>query len=161
MSQARNLVVHTARVSYSGDDRLDITAKSADDDGKAFAPTWKLVNWGLKMRQEYKKRKALGDRGAKSFWDWAWKIYAMRYTEQMRTSYAYRRQAWDKLLARECVVLVCYCTEPSSCHRTVLAEILETMGARYAGELGADTEDDNQDDNQDDDRQQLPLQVGG
>jgi uncharacterized protein YeaO (DUF488 family) len=136
------LRVHTARISYRGEDRLDVTAKSAAADAKAFAPTWPLVNWGLKMREEAKKKAAYGDPNAASFEEWHWKLYVMRYTEQMRYSYATRRPAWDALLKREHVVLVCYCAEPLHCHRRVLADVLVTLGAHDLGELGDD--DNNQ-----------------
>lgn len=137
------LVVYTARVSYSGPDRLDVTAKSADPDGKAFAPSWDLVRWGLKMREQAKLRRARGDRGADAFGDWAWKVYSMRYTARMNDSLALQRQDWDRLLCRKRVVLVCYCTDHNQCHRTLLAAMLVQLGARYGGEIEKNQDDEN------------------
>ena len=45
------------------------------------------------------------------------------------------RAAWDALLARPAVVLVCYCTDPARCHRRVLAELLAKLGAVDLGEV--------------------------
>jgi len=129
------LHVHTARIHYSGPDRLDVTAKSATAEGKPFAPTWALVNWGLRMRSQAEQKKLRREPGADSYADWAWKLYAMRYREQMRVSYVHQRRAWDDLLKREHVVFVCYCVDPEHCHRRVLAEIFDKLGAHDAGEL--------------------------
>ena len=41
------LRVHTARVSYGGADRLDITRKSAPPEGIAFAPSWAILRPAL------------------------------------------------------------------------------------------------------------------
>jgi uncharacterized protein YeaO (DUF488 family) len=129
------LVVHTARVSYGGPDRLDVTAKSAERHGKPFAPSWALVKWGLSQRAAHNRKLATRDRDADSFWQWTWKLYEMRYVEQMRVSYVYERWAWDALLRRQHVVLVCYCTDVEHCHRRLLAEILVKLGATYQGEV--------------------------
>jgi len=128
------LVVHTARVSYGGADRLDITAKSATV-GRAFAPRWPLVRWGLDMMERARKKRAQGEAGADAFAEWAFNLYSMRYTAQMRLSRDEHPQPWTDLLARQHVVLVCYCTDPNRCHRRVLAHILEGLGAVDAGEL--------------------------
>lgn len=130
-----SLVVHTARVSYGGPDRLDVTAKSAGEEGRAFAPRWGLVRWGLDMMERAKKKRALGEPGAEAFAEWAWHLYSMRYTAQMRLSFVEQPKAWERLLARRRVVLVCYCTDPERCHRRVLAHLLEQAGAVDAGEL--------------------------
>lgn len=129
------LTVHTGRVSYAGPDRLDVTAKSAPPEGKAFAPSWKLVSWGLKMRAQAAKKRAMRESNADEFWEWSWKIYSMRYKERLRISYRQNRRAWDRLLGRERVVLVCYCTDATYCHRRVLADVLEKLGAYNAGEI--------------------------
>jgi hypothetical protein len=149
MTTSDRLTIHTARISYSGEDRLDVTAKSAPAEGKPFAPTWPLVKWGLSMREQAKRKLATREPNARSFNEWWWKIYRMRYEGQMEGSGARFKVTWDALLKRERVVLVCYCTEPERCHRSVLAELLAAKGAYYAGEIG----DNNQEDNQDDDDQ--------
>ena len=44
------LVVHTARVTYGGGDRLDITRKSDCAVGKVFAPSWAILRAALVLR---------------------------------------------------------------------------------------------------------------
>lgn len=118
------LHVRTARVSYGGPDRLDVTRKSADDFGLAFAPSWALLAPVLRARH------ANGDIDAI-----AWGSYVAAYTDEMRASYRMSRRAWDGLLAMERVVLVCYCTDAERCHRRVLAGILVKLGAVDEGEV--------------------------
>lgn len=113
--------IYTARVTYAGPDRLDITRKSAEA-GLPFAPSWAI------LRPMIALRRAGGDELA------AWPQYVDDYTAEMRASYRDRRAAWDWLLARPEVTLVCYCTDPAHCHRTVLAGILAKLGATVCGE---------------------------
>jgi uncharacterized protein YeaO (DUF488 family) len=65
----------------------------------------------------------------------SWPEYVERYTQIMRRSYRDNRPVWDMLLQAPRVVLVCYCTDPATCHRTVLARILVRLGASYYGEI--------------------------
>lgn len=137
------LIVKTARLSYGGPDRLDITRSGVSkaikagtvSEGEPFAPSWKLLNWGKHMRGIADKKRVNGDAAASGFEDWAWQTYGQRYHMQMRLSYRAHRDAWDKLIARERVVLVCFCTNPKRCHRRLLAEYLEKMGAHDSGEI--------------------------
>lgn len=62
---------------------------------------------------------------------------AEQYTVEMRTSYTLVRAAWDRLLSRSNVTLVCPCTNAATCHRRVLAGILVKLGAVDAGEIEA------------------------
>jgi uncharacterized protein YeaO (DUF488 family) len=56
--------------------------------------------------------------------------YQVRYLAEMRRSYRTQRAAWDALLAREAVTLVCYCVDAARCHRRLLAAvILPKLGA--------------------------------
>ena len=119
------LRAHTARVAYAGPDRLDITAKSADPAGRAFAPSWAILGPALELRRT----------GGPVAMAYAWPEYAAAYTSEMRASYKRDRAAWDALLALDRVVLVCYCTDAAHCHRRVLAEILARLGAVDAGEI--------------------------
>jgi uncharacterized protein YeaO (DUF488 family) len=112
--------VHTARITYAGPDRLDVTRKSGDP---TFAPSWAILRPMLALRR------AGGDELA------AWPRYVTDYTAEMRASYRSQRAAWHALLARDEVTLVCYCTDPVHCHRTVLAEILGKLGATVRGEF--------------------------
>ncbi len=115
--------VHTARISYRGADRLDVTRKSAGPDGVAFAPSGRILWPMINLR-----------RTAPGMVDSVWPDYVEAYTAEMRTSYRERRPAWDALLARDEVTLVCYCTDATRCHRTVLAAILAKLGATLRGE---------------------------
>jgi len=113
------LEVHTARVSYGGPDRLDVTRKSGTQEGLCFAPSWAL------LRQAHPK---LGGK-------MSWAEYEKRYTAEMRASYRANLPVWQALLGRQRVVLVCYCSDPDRCHRTVLARILGHCGALVRGEI--------------------------
>jgi hypothetical protein len=117
------LRVYTARVTYAGPDRLDVT-KSAGPDGLPFAPSGRIL-WPL-----IAARKLHGAAAVEA----AWPSYVEKYTAEMRASYREQRLAWDALLARAEVTLVCYCTDPAHCHRKLLAEILGKLGATYEGE---------------------------
>jgi uncharacterized protein YeaO (DUF488 family) len=137
------LQVHTSRINYGGPDRLDVTMKTSREavkkgkrsPGAPFAPTQRLVYWGKNMLRIAEKKRLNGDRAADAFEDWAWQTYGQRYHMQMKLSYAKLREAWDELLARDRVVLVCFCVDPARCHRRLLAEYLEKCGALDRGEL--------------------------
>lgn len=120
-----SLIVYTARISSGDPDRLDVTRQSGSELGKAFAPSWML------LRPFLAKRKA----GLLTERDWV--DYVARYTDEMRTSFRRHGDAWESLLARERVVLLCFCTDAERCHRTVLGrDILTKLGAGFAGEIG-------------------------
>jgi len=111
------LRVATAPFRYSGPDRLDITRKG----GSPFGPSWQLLT-------EAKRRMARDPSGA-------WAFYAPRYVDEMRRSWRAHRAAWQGLLARERVVLVCYCPMPGNCHRSLLAGILLKLGGLFECEV--------------------------
>lgn len=130
------LTIYTARVTYAGPYRLDVTRKGADPIGVAFAPTWAIVAPVIEARRSG------GDMEA------AWLAYVPQYTAEMRISAGLpsarfgaderaasnrgvlpRPSAWADVLAREQVVLVCFCVEPERCHRRLLAGFLAKTGA--------------------------------
>lgn len=121
------LAVYTARVTYDGPGRLDITRKSAGPDGLPFAPSWDILGPMLRAR-----KRENGPAGVL-----LWPEYVEDYTAEMRASYRQHRAAWDALLARAEVTLVCYCNDPAHCHRTLLAGILAKLGAAARGERPA------------------------
>lgn len=45
------LVVYTARVTYAGPDRLDVTRKTGVGHALAFAPSWKILGPMIKARR--------------------------------------------------------------------------------------------------------------
>ncbi len=62
-------------------------------------------------------------------------MYAASYLREMAASHDAHRGTWTSLLARERIVLTCYCTDAQRCHRRLLALILARLGATYLGEL--------------------------
>ena len=92
---------------------LDITVGSGN---KIFAPSWQMVK-GLK---------------AKTL---SWEEYTKMFYQKMRKSYIKNQLDWNMLLGRDTAILGCYCHKNSNCHRFLLAEILQKLGAIYEGEL--------------------------
>lgn len=129
------LIVNTARMGYRGPDWLDVSRQGNEkrhaagikgghhNIGLAFTPSNDLLRPYLTKRKKGLTTEA------------DWQFYVSRYTVEMRTSYRGHREAWDKLLSWEHVVLLCFCKEPTHCHRRVLAGILAKLGARDDGEL--------------------------
>jgi uncharacterized protein YeaO (DUF488 family) len=115
------LVVWTARISTKDPDAVDVTRKTGNP---VFAPSWKILKPILAHRR-------IGQEVSNE----EWKEYARRYFEEMRVSSRENPVAWKELMARERVVLTCYCVEPTRCHRTLLGRLLEKLGAKFAGEL--------------------------
>lgn len=124
--------IFTSRVTYSGEDRVDITRKSGSVDGIALAPSWELLKPFLVKRKFGQET------------DDDWREYVERYTAEMRVSYRTHAWHWRRLLTRletGPLTLVCYCRSWERCHRTVAARLLAAASkgrARYAGE--AETE---------------------
>lgn len=110
------LEVFTSQYRYNGPHRLDITVKGKDPFGKYFAPTWKMViksKKGLMTQEEY----------------------TQEYYSLMRKSYITYPHIWKRLLCMKKIVLVCFCSPNTFCHRLILAEILQKLGAVYKGEI--------------------------
>lgn len=114
--------IWTARLSYGGSDRLDITRAGADPIGVVFAPAWAILGPALAARREGRIEQA-------------WPGYVDAYTRQMRASYRAYRPTWDSIIDRRRVVLVCACTDSTRCHRVLAARFLAAAGAEYCGEL--------------------------
>lgn len=136
--------VFTARVTYGGPDRFDVTRKSGGPKGEPFAPSWGLLRPYLELLQRIGKADPTTDPAT---WirlhkerDRLWADYVPAFVREMRTSYRRNRPAWDALLALPRVALVCYCEYGGAyCHRTLLArDILPKLGAVYGGELPED-----------------------
>lgn len=124
------LHVQSARINYSGPDRLDCTRKSGTD-GLFLAPSWAILRPALNAR----RRETDEPQRHASV---AWTNYVAAYLDEMRRSYVDNRAAWNALLARDRVVLCCYCTDPEHCHRAILrGRILPALGAVDDGEVRA------------------------
>jgi len=124
---------------------LDCTRKSGTD-GLFLAPSWAILRPALeamkaaKEEWDFYSREGAWSCGedAKRKINGAWRSYVAAYTEEMAKSRASNAEQWTALLARERVVLCCYCTDPERCHRAILrARILPALGAVDAGEVRA------------------------
>jgi hypothetical protein len=96
------LEIYTSQFRYSGKTRMDITVKSGNI---AFAPTWDMVmryKNGTMSEQEY----------------------TVLYLKILDNSYVQNKSEWDKLLAMESVIFVCFCPKNKFCHRHLLANYL-------------------------------------
>lgn len=122
------LQVYTARLTYHGSDRLDISKKGRDPVGSIFAPSTSLVE---------KVQKAFRQGGSFD----SWRTYDREYQIEMGSSYLTHRAVWDELLSQDSVTLVCYCQDPDKCHRSVLARILAGYGATDMGERAEEVEE--------------------
>lgn len=116
------MICYTARLVYSGKDRLDVTAKGRDPLGRAFAPSWRIL------------APALAKRSRGKLTDDDWTAYVAAYTAEMRASYREQRAAWVEVLGRHEVTICCYCVDSARCHRTTLAGFLGRLGAEVMGE---------------------------
>lgn len=105
----------TAQYRYPGPYRLDITVKGQDPFGKAFAPTWQMLD-------TYKKNP--NREQAKT-------IYIQQYHEIIKNNF----KQLQELLNMEQVVLVCFCPYGEFCHRHLLTYYLTQLGAVYTGEI--------------------------
>jgi len=115
------LEVWSARISTGDRDAFNVTRKSGNG---VFAPSWTILRPILDL-----------NRAKQPISNTAWQTYCRAYLLEMSQSYRINRGEWDLLLARERVVLCCYCTDPTRCHRTVLGKILAHLGGVYYGEL--------------------------
>lgn len=109
------LNIYTAQYRYPGPHRLDITIKENDPIGKIFAPTWDMVMGHKKTGNDQE--------------------YINKYHKMILDSLTYNKPAWDELLGREYVVLVCFCTVGNFCHRHLLADYLSQLGGKKCGEI--------------------------
>jgi uncharacterized protein YeaO (DUF488 family) len=113
--------VWTARISTKDIDAFNVTRKSGHVE---FAPSWNTLRPILDVRKQ--KREPTADE---------WRQYASQYLQEMSRSRRLNPAAWAALLARQRVVLTCYCPHPVHCHRHLLARILAHLGAENKGEL--------------------------
>jgi hypothetical protein len=120
------LHVFTARLNCRDPDAFNVTRGSGGELGAPFAPSRRILLPVLAARN-------LGGPAAER----AWAEYVPAYVEEMRASRRAHPEAWRALLARERVVLTCYCPRRERCHRGLLAEILARCGAVDGGELAA------------------------
>lgn len=134
------------RGGYRGPSALDVTVRSAPPEGQPFAPSAPLFReakhrLALAAELEVEDGDATTVAAAELARSEAWAWYAERYHAEMRASMVQHRAAWEAVLARPMVVLICYCPARARCHRGLLASLLARAGAKIgrrvtdAGEL--------------------------
>jgi hypothetical protein len=132
------LRVFGARIGTRDPHALDITRASGVGDGLALAPSWAILRPALDARERSERLRATSPEEAAREWSDAWQRYREAFVAEMRESYRRDRGPWQRLLARERVVLVCYCPDAEHCHRALLGRvILPALGATWCGELHA------------------------
>ena len=109
------MTFNTSTIRYSGENRLDVSVKSSNE-GRIFAPTWDMVN-DVRIGKISEKE------------------YVDLYKQMMRDSYITFKDKWTEFLNKEHLVLCCYCTPLTFCHRYILSDIFMKLGAEYKGEV--------------------------
>jgi uncharacterized protein YeaO (DUF488 family) len=103
------LHLYTAQIGkYKGPDAYDVTVKSGDIN---FAPTWDMVK-------------------AWKAGEITWENYSQRYRELMLRSYKRNQRAWQEILEKGVLTLLCYCRADDHCHRYLLADFLSKLGEK-------------------------------
>lgn len=127
------VAVYTARYSYRGPDRFDITRRGADK-GDLRAGVFAPPRWLLNIGKGYSTSVPAGVEPLPSDPLGRWRWYDREYTRAMRRSYREHRAEWEALLALPEATLVCFCPHPAGCHRGLLAALLAQCGAVHCGE---------------------------
>lgn len=120
------MTLYTAQYRYQGQDRIDITVKGSHIVGKAFAPTWAMVDG-------YKK-------GSISAAEYEEQYYDL-LTERWANDALDIRNVTDKLVTlfgpvgRD-ITVVCFCPAGKFCHRHLLVRWLtyNWPTTQYGGE---------------------------
>ncbi|RLF65865.1 MAG: hypothetical protein DRN30_03190 [Thermoplasmata archaeon] len=100
--------LYTAQYRYDGMDRIDITVKGQAVMGRHFAPTWDMVLGYKHKPNEYSQ-----------------KLYTYEYLKMLANKQAStERYAFDWLVSRETVTVVCFCVAGTFCHRYLLKDFL-------------------------------------
>lgn len=119
---------YTARINYSGDDRLDITVAGQHPIGRIFAPTWDIVKMWQKAKELSKSK------NDPSILKRAEDVYRVQYRAQMMASLHTNFGMWLHVLSQPVVTFVCYCPKGTFCHRYILMDMLVELGAMYIGD---------------------------
>lgn len=123
------MALYTGHYSYAGADRLDITVKGEDLNGKHFAPTWSMVNRykaRIKRVKSPTHRKQIEDEYANAYYG----LLVERHKQDPTPT--------NQLLVRAAagdVTVVCFCPPNGFCHRYLLAAYLQhNFDVVYGGE---------------------------
>lgn len=137
-----SLIVHTARLGVRDPDLFDITRRGAREHLRAHGvpgpgEPWAPPEWLLRAAKGYPTPLPYGvsppPEDLTGFEGWCW--YREHFLDHMRRSYRLNRAAWDALLARDRVVLACFCADVERCHRGLVASALVACGACAGGEI--------------------------
>ena len=117
-------MLYTSQYRYSGQDRLDITAKGTSKASRMFSPTWVLV-------MDYKKGLITGQQ------------YTERYYELLIRRW-HRIELFKEEMAKlveqansSSVTVVCFCPAGNFCHRHLFAEFVRhNYNVKLGGEVG-------------------------
>lgn len=111
------LTIHTSRINYTGPGRLDITVKSATEQGRIFAPTWELVGGHKHFHNpedaRWQNHPPLSN-----------EQYTGQYYNLIRNRYRQNPKPFIELTQSDLIVLCCYCAKGAFCHRHFAADIL-------------------------------------
>ena len=123
--------IWTARISYKGTDRLDITVKNTQVGtlGWLFAPTWTLVG-GVKLFAAI----ANNDDKEVARWKRYQPLSSDQYTEQYYDMIRVRYKDHQPLFMsvfEEDRTLCCFCANANFCHRYLAADILSKVAAKH------------------------------
>jgi uncharacterized protein YeaO (DUF488 family) len=116
------MALYTAQYRYSGQDRLDITAKGKDTYGNLYAPTWEMV-------MGYKKGRLTKSQYTDRYYD------LLRYRWRHEAGFSQAMSNLAEAAKRRDVTLVCFCQAGDFCHRNILKDILvKSFNVPYVGE---------------------------
>lgn len=105
--------IGTARINTSDPDALNTTVKSAStSEGKALAPTWKMV-------MDSKNERI------------TWEQYTEAYLTLLRKRYAKDKTPFLNILKQERVILTCFCQPTWNCHRHLAVDVLKKIADHH------------------------------
>lgn len=99
--------VYTARIGYGGKG-VDITVKSAGQEGRILAPVWSMV-------VGHKKGYLTDEQ------------YTAQYLDLLRARYRASDEGFLWFLIPRSVTLLCYCQPHAFCHRYLAVDVLEKI----------------------------------
>ena len=109
-----NINVYTADMRYDGDDRIEVSAQGGHF---IFAPPRQLLF-------DYRLGNTTQDQFQKAYYKF------------LSENYINHRHAWDSILDRKKIILVCSCNaKGKDCHRYLVVNFLKKLGGVYRGEL--------------------------
>jgi hypothetical protein len=116
-------MLYTSQYRYSGQDRIDITAKGTSEASKMFSPTWTMVmgyKKGLITERQYTKQ------------------YYELLINRWHSFNAFKEEM-NKIVIQarsSSVTVVCFCPAGNFCHRHLFAKFINyNYGVKLGGEI--------------------------